>query len=511
MADLVWDHLDFACFIAAVVCVFGLKQLLLRKSRRASLVIIDAVILLIGIVAVGFVLQNATDGERLQFQKQIEEHAPAYAREMKRLGHEKITLNTPPDDPLYLSLIALQRSWQATDPHVADIYTIRKLPSGKNVVIVDSETDCTREGNYHGGKEHRTPIGQIYEVADPGLERAFHGEANFDPTPTTDRWGYWIAAWQPLYRADGSVEAVLGVDYNARDWLRAIEHIRLVVLALGGLSSIAFLSFTGWIALEWALRRRENEAFFALRRSEERLAAYLRQSPVAAIAHDFNNLLSAISGHSELLICSTEMAEIDRESASEIQRAARSASKLAARLLTIAKEQQVAYEPVDLNLLLQRSAKMFEPLLGHRIQTQLLLDPTLPPFQGAEIMIEQVIINLTLNARDAMPSGGKLTFSTTAVALTEGKTGTERRPGSYARFSLKDTGTGIAPEVIEKIFEPYFTTKPPGKGTGLGLASACNTLKEHNGWIDIESEVGKGTTFHLFFPLTHTASPALPR
>ncbi|HEY5550356.1 MAG TPA: PAS domain S-box protein [Opitutaceae bacterium] len=195
-----------------------------------------------------------------QIRQMLEGFPPTYAQEIERLGHASITTNTSPEDPVYLAIIAAQLRWERANPTIADIYTMRKLPDGRNVFIVDSETDYDRNGRLEGDREQRTQIGEVYPSADPGLERAFLGEASFDELPITDRWGTWVSAHVPLLDAQGRVEAVVGVDYPAANWIHAKSQARLGAMSVVCIIAIVLGAASAVIALLRADLRNRTQA-----------------------------------------------------------------------------------------------------------------------------------------------------------------------------------------------------------------------------------------------------------
>ncbi len=223
------------------------------------------------------------------------------------------------------------------------------------------------------------------------------------------------------------------------------------------------------------------------------------------VAHDFNNLLTAIIGHLGLLQSGPALPAEAQDSLTEIGKAAGRATNLTNQLLAFSRLQVSSIRPLDLNEVVTNLGKMLRRLLGEDIAMHLDLAPGQLVFNGDAGMMEQVVLNLVVNARDAMPAGGSLRIATCS----------ERRPGreapapaeisSWLCLSVSDTGTGIPPEVLPKIFEPFFTTKEVGKGTGLGLATVFGIVQQHHGWIDVESKPGLGTTFRIFLPQQHGA------
>ena len=225
---------------------------------------------LLAVLASGwFLVQSAGDMERERLQQLIEGLAPIYARELERMGHAELTLDTPPDNPRYLKMINAQIRWQKATPLIADIYTFRKLDDGTIVLMVDSETDYDGDGRYDGTREMRTRIGEYYQDDSEALRLAFEGATTFDEEPFTDRWGTWISAHVPMYDKFGEIDAVLGVDLPAAQWLShiadarrsAIAFIAMLVLILLGSSAIITLlraDLAQRVASEEALRESET-------------------------------------------------------------------------------------------------------------------------------------------------------------------------------------------------------------------------------------------------------------
>jgi two-component system cell cycle sensor histidine kinase/response regulator CckA len=232
------------------------------------------------------------------------------------------------------------------------------------------------------------------------------------------------------------------------------------------------------------------------------------------VAHDFNNILTVIMGHLGLLRESPHLAEEINESLSEISAAASRAAKLTGQLLAFSRRQVLSISALDVNEVVTHLTKMLRRILGEHVSMQLDFSPEQLTFQGDAGLMEQVLVNLAVNARDAMPEGGTLKITTRAVKRLPPSTSDQPGPkqlGEYVQLSVADTGTGIPPEIRAKIFEPFFTTKEVGKGTGLGLATVFGIVQQHDGRIEVKSEPGHGTTFHVFLPrlaVTPTAAPA---
>ena len=220
------------------------------------------------------------------------------------------------------------------------------------------------------------------------------------------------------------------------------------------------------------------------------------------VAHDFNNLLTVINGYSDLLLNDNSMAPEPRNKIEQIKRAGERAASLTGQLLAFSRKQIVKPKVLRLNKVINDIEKMLRRLIGENIEIINILDDALGNIEIDPGQIEQVIINLAVNARDAMPEGGRLTIETGNVFLDEqfSKTHHPLKPGSYVRMVVKDTGTGMPPEIQSHIFEPFFTTKEKGKGTGLGLSTIYGIIKQSQGYIWVESRVGQGTEFSIYFP-----------
>jgi PAS domain S-box-containing protein len=221
------------------------------------------------------------------------------------------------------------------------------------------------------------------------------------------------------------------------------------------------------------------------------------------VAHDFNNILTVIHGHASLLLVDKTITKNAARSAQQITQAAERAAGLTRQLLTFSRRQVMQPRRLDLNEVVSNMTMMLGRILGEDIALQLNYWPE-PAFIKADAsMMEQVLLNLVVNARDAMPKGGQL-----AIKIASLKTGpnprtypSEARAGEFVCLNVSDTGCGINPENLRRIFEPFFTTKDVGKGTGLGLATVYGIINQHQGWIEVDSEVGKGSSFRVFLPL----------
>jgi len=222
------------------------------------------------------------------------------------------------------------------------------------------------------------------------------------------------------------------------------------------------------------------------------------------IAHDFNNLLTAIIGGAEMGLRNIREGDPLYNDLFEIQRAGERAADLTRQLLYFSRKQHMQFKKIHLNELIESLFKMFHRLIGEDITIYTELSPDLRAVKGDIGTLEQVIMNLAVNARDAMPNGGSLTLKTENFEFKEAGDPLfqEAKPGEYVRLSVTDTGTGMDRETQEHIFEPFFTTKSVGKGTGLGLSVVYGIIKQHGGWVNVYSESGIGSTFRIYLPAT---------
>jgi two-component system, cell cycle sensor histidine kinase and response regulator CckA len=233
----------------------------------------------------------------------------------------------------------------------------------------------------------------------------------------------------------------------------------------------------------------------------------------SGIAHDFNNILAVIMGYGNLITSELSLDSPLRKYTEEIQHASERAARLTQQLLVFSRKQTVLPVVLDLNAVVKDLDKMLRRLIDENIEMTMVLGQKLGRIKADPGHIGQVLMNLVVNARDAMPNGGRIIVATENVTLDENHTRKHQgaMPGEYVLMSVKDTGTGMTDEVKAHLFEAFFTTKPPGKGTGLGLAT-CQTIVEQSvGHIGVYSQVGKGTTFSIYFPRVEQALDVIHR
>jgi signal transduction histidine kinase len=245
----------------------------------------------------------------------------------------------------------------------------------------------------------------------------------------------------------------------------------------------------------------------ALRKSEEELRHSQKMEAVGrlagGVAHDFNNLLTAIIGYAELIGTRSNVNSLTKQNADLIRKAGEQAATLTRQLLAFSRKQILQPKVIDLNALVVEMERLLRRVIGERFDLQSHPDAEMGRVKADPSQIEQVVLNLGVNARDAMPKGGTLIIRTANVRLdstTAPQISADLKPGDYVMLSVTDTGAGMDEETKSHIFEPFFTTKGPGKGTGLGLATVYGIVRQTGGGISVESEPGKGSTFRIYLP-----------
>jgi two-component system cell cycle sensor histidine kinase/response regulator CckA len=265
-----------------------------------------------------------------------------------------------------------------------------------------------------------------------------------------------------------------------------------------------------------AIQRELREA--ELRRERRQMEQRVRQLEkfealgklAGGVSHDFNNVIGAIMGWAELGIDRVSFDSPEAKLFRNIREQATRAAGLTRQLLAYARRQVLEPKNINLNHMVNETTSLLQKAIGEQIEVKIMLAPELQTTRADPSQIEQVIMNLCFNARDAMPKGGHLLIETRNVELDSDycERRADAQPGRYIQLSVSDTGAGMDPGTMERIFEPFFTTKEIGKGTGLGLATVLGIVKQHEGFVDVYSELGKGTAFRVYLPASEgTAEP----
>ncbi len=443
------------------------------------------------------------EAERGRIRSMLQGVAPAYAESMVSLGLPGLGPDTSPDDPAYLGIIDIQKRWLASNPAAADIYVLMLMPDGRIVHIVDSETDFNGDGRYEGEREQRTPIGAPYEDASGEIRAAFSGNGRFGDTPYSDAWGNWVSAYVWLWNTALKAPMLVGVDYRADAWLRAVALQRALVLAIFALLAAGSLA----IARAARIARAELLESEAVRDTlrEERVradqASRAKSDFLASMSHEIRTPMNGVIGMLELMRSDRRADEL-RAEIDVIYGSARSLLDILNEVLDFSKIEagklEIELLPVFLPTLLDEITRLHVPVirsrgltLGSRIdpaaQRTFLLDP---------LRLRQVLNNLLSNAIK-FTSQGSVELR---AQLLEGEEGA----GPRLRIEVKDTGIGIPEEKRALVFHAFTqadqSTSRRHGGSGLGLTISERLVQLMGGRIGLESLAGAGSIFWFELP-----------
>jgi two-component system cell cycle sensor histidine kinase/response regulator CckA len=280
------------------------------------------------------------------------------------------------------------------------------------------------------------------------------------------------------------------------------------------------------LADEWTKRLQQEvserkQAQQSLLESQELILRQERLSAVGqlsgGVAHEFNNIMTIVQGHASLLMDNPDLDEESIKSLAHINDGVERMAKLIRQMLAFSRKQVMQQKALDVRETLGHTSDTLGRMLGDQVLLRFEIAPQLPPILADPDMFQQIVVNLVVNARDAMSSGGQLTIraSEASFAAANIPAKSNRREGRFVCLSVTDTGSGMDTAIIHRLFEPFFTTKEVGKGVGLGLATVHGMVNQNHGWIEVESKVGRGTTFDIYFPATdltpeNPAGPAEP-
>jgi len=318
------------------------------------------------------------------------------------------------------------------------------------------------------------------------------------------------------FKAARGIEDIYELTYIRKDGRRVPAVVSVTVLRDADMTIIGYLLIgtdntarklvdDERVRLEQLLRDKNNELEEAGRALEAQLTHSNKMDAIgqlaAGVAHDFNNLLTVILGFSEVIAGDEALPEIRRRDMREVTNAAQRASELTKQLLAFSRQHVPSTTPLDLNALVTNMSGMLDRLIGAQITTTVTLAPSLPAVMADRGPMEQVVMNLVVNARDAMLEGGRITISTDVADIAGMVMGDETiAAGAYVKLVVADSGCGMSEDTLAHLFEPFFTTKAVGKGTGLGLSTVAGIVRQVHGHILVESVVGRGTTFTLYLP-----------
>lgn len=415
----------------------------------------------------------------------------------------------------------------------AAVRLIQETAGQAGVAVIVPVLD-PRGGPPRGLVEGVFRVGDMMESLLAGVDRRTLGVAVWDESPGAVRELYERPATEPPFAAPLSV---LG-DFAGRRWrieltpsvnFQSRERVPLSWFVLG--ASLAFSFLTAWVVLslngrgEWVtalVERRTAE----LRENERRLMHAQRMESVGrlagGVAHEFNNILMAAGGLAQIVLQALGPKHPSAPDLEGIIGAVGRAGRLVGQLLTYSRRREATPRPIDLGELVERSAKMIRPALGSRVELEVAHSVDGAAWVLADAaQVEQVLLNLCFNARDALGGKGRVRLAVRQVTLPIGLPAAQIAPppGRYAAMEVVDDGPGIAPEILPRLLEPFFTTKPFGEGSGLGLSVVSGIVRAHRGGLDIRSEPGRGATFAVYWPscdapdpeATPTPAPSVPR
>jgi signal transduction histidine kinase/CheY-like chemotaxis protein len=533
---LTW-RLDALAFLALSLGAMVVLHRWLHRRHDATLS--RTAWILVGLVLVAGVVFAEREGgrERARILSMLSGFAPTYAHELEQFGHAKLGSDTPSDDLSYLRMIEAQKSWLAVNPNVADIYTFRRLPDGRIVFVVDSETDYDGDGDYDERREARTPLYEPYDGPVGKMNEALDGATLAEDEPESDRWGTWVAAYAPLHDADGHVEAAVGVDYPADTWVYAIVRRRIGALLLAALAIALVGGSAGVVAMsrteitrrrisEDALRRyvkqleeaRDRSELqtellghqaveLSLARDEADAASHAKSEFLAMMSHEIRTPMNGVIGMTDILL-DTDLTSEQRDLAHTIRTSGEALLALLNDILDLSKIEAGKVRIESSRFELRTAVEEIVELLAeapHAKGVELVVDVDRDvPWQvhGDVGRFRQILLNLVSNA-------AKFTAEGSIVVHV----GVRERDGDDVVLcaEVRDTGCGIATEDAQKLFLPFSQVGNSSRkhgGSGLGLAISKRLSELMGGEIGHRDTPGGGSTFWFTLRVRADAAPA---
>ncbi|MBI5851092.1 MAG: response regulator [Planctomycetes bacterium] len=532
LSDLLSGRTDLCVFLlATTIASLAVFRLMRRWTPEPSTRRVVWILVVVVAGGASWLAELAGRREAKRIGQMLMAFAPTYAREMEELGIAAIGLDTAADDPTYLRLIDAQKRWLLVNDSVNDIYTFVRDESGATHLLVDSETDYDRDGDFEEDREARTEIGEPYDEVDEELDSAFWGMTLFSPEPVTDRWGTWVSAYAPIHAPDGHVCGVLGVDYAATTMITAVATRRTIVLAMAGFLELVVLAAGAVVmVVRGELQRRQvaqrllEEKTRALEQTNGELASKgraLEEANAAAMAatlakseflanmsHEIRTPMTAILGFADVLLEQDPPADQRVRYVQTIQRSGQHLLTILNDILDLSKIEAGRFEihavPCAIKELVEETLQMLKaPADAKGIELALDLAEDVPPMVSCDpTRLRQVLVNLLGNAVKFTERG-----CVTLRARAEGASN-ERR----LTLAVEDTGIGITQEQRSRLFKPFSQvdssmTRHYG-GTGLGLSISLRLVQMMGGTIDVTSEPGRGSRFVVSLPIREETAPA---